>query len=114
MHGRGSPSVDREELHKLTPLQMLAMSKCVDWCNATTGQVTVNQVMDYMDRGPPPPLPGESETADQRKRNKHDPCPDLPVELQCVIPRQSALYLLRHHLDLEHKYRKKKGREPFS
>jgi hypothetical protein len=41
VHGRGSPSVDREELHKLTPLQMLAMSKCVDWCNATTGQVRV-------------------------------------------------------------------------
>ena len=26
MHGRGSPSVDREELHKLTPLQMLDTS----------------------------------------------------------------------------------------
>ena len=63
-------------------------------------KVTANQVINYMDRGPPPPRPGESEAADRRKRNKHDLCPDLPVELRCVIPRQSALYLLRNHLGL--------------
>ena len=44
VRGRGSLSVDREKLRKLTPFHLLAISKFVEWCNATTGQVRVGGV----------------------------------------------------------------------
>jgi hypothetical protein len=109
--GRGSPNADRSKFCKLTPFHLNAIMEFVNWSNDVAGQVTAKQCMNYMEKGAPPARPGQQGLAEGNKRPKknHRPCPELSPELKCSIPRKSMLYLLRHHLGLDHKYTKKKG-----